>query len=533
MVDKNDLKNKAKALAKKVEGKTSELKSQAKQVAKKAVKSANNVAKDISANYKTKITPKQAENIIKEAIGDVKTQAPKVVTKSLPIAKQAVQYLPFASSLYDIGRGGYQAFHGHPYVGTAQAGLGGLGLLADMYTGGKGGSVLKPVVNTVGKRLAPTMSKWTTRIGIPAVAEFFYGDNKQQEPQHIDNVDIQPPLVPETPSLPRTTSVTAGGVNNVGYKQPAYAGPRDSVSNLIVKEIANGGGYNQPLEQQPIHQPQSQSIVQPVTNGLQYNASEATQHQVQPQGVDYSKALLDAITRQEQYNTQPYLKSLDTYSRQVPWAKSADFFSKMAGAGYAKALDNPYLANLGPVGAEDIATVYPNIAKQRADITNNLLNAQIGRYANTQAATDAGLSPLSGLSDKVMLQQLGALKRAETTADARRYSADKFLQGREEAIQAQRDIAQLRANVQLKMQDASISAKERMQLRQLDNALRVQQMKAQSMYEVAQLGALSRPYSMGVGLTPEYTRTIGYDINYPINPGGGLDPVALQKILGR
>ena len=83
------------------------------------------------------------------------------------------------------------------------------------------------------------------------------------------------------------------------------------------------------------------------------------------------------------------------------------------------------------------------------------------------------------------------------------------------------------------MQDASISAKERMQLRQLDNALKVQQMKAQSMYEVAQLGALSRPYSMGVGLTPEYTRTVGYDINYPINPGGGLDPVALQKILGR
>lgn len=537
MVDKNDLKNKAKALAKMVEGKTSELKSQAKQVAKKTVKSANNVAKDISANYKTKITPKQAENIIKEAIGDVKTQAPKVVTKSLPIAKQTVQYLPFVSSLYDIGRGGYQAFHGHPYVGTAQAGLGGLGLLADMYTGGNGSTIakgaLKPVINNVGKRLAPTMSNWTTRIGVPAIAEFLYRDKKQQKPQPKDNVDMQSPLVPETPVIPRTTSITASKANYTNYKQPAYAGPKDSVSNLIVKEIANGGGYNQPLEQQPIHQPQSQSIVQPVTNGLQYNASEATQPQVQPQGVDYSKALLDAITRQEQYNTQPYLKSLDTYSRQLPWAKSADFFSKMAGAGYAKALDNPYLANLGPVGAEDIATVYPNIAKQRADITNNLLNAQIGRYANTQAATDAGLSPLSGLSDKVMLQQLGALKRAETTADARRYSADKFLQGREEAIQAQRDIAQLRANVQLKMQDASISAKERMQLRQLDNALRVQQMKAQSMYEVAQLGALSRPYSMGVGLTPEYTRTVGYDINYPINPGGGLDPVALQKILGR
>ncbi len=533
MVDKKDLKNKAKALAKKVEGKTSELKSQAKQVAKKAVKSAKNVAKDISTNYPTKVTAKEAKDKIIRELGEIKPQATKTVAKSLPIAKQAVQYLPFASSLYDIGRGGYQALHGHPYAGTAQAGLGGLGLLADMYTGGKGGSVLKPVVNTVGKRLAPAMSKWTTRIGIPAVAEFFYGDNKQQEPQPIDNVDTQPLLVPETPAIPRTTSITAGGTNYTNYKQPTYVGPRDSVSNLIAKEIANGGGYNQSQEQQPVFQQQPQSIAQPVANGLQYSASETMQSQVQPQGIDYSKALLDAITRQERYNTQPYLKSLDTYSRQLPWAKSADFFSKMAGAGYAKALDNPYLANLGPVGAEDIATVYPNIAKQRTDITNDLLNAQIGRYANTQAATDAGLSPLSGLSDKVMLQQLGALKRAETTADAKRYSADKFLQGREEAIQAQRDIAQLRANVQLKMQDASISAKERMQLRQLDNALRIQQMRAQSMYEVAQLGALSRPYSMGVGLTPEYTRTVGYDINYPINPGGGLDPVALQKILGR
>ena len=537
MVDKNDLKNKAKALAKNVEGKTSELKSQAKQVAKKAVKSAKNVAKDISANYPTKVTAKEAKDKIVRELGEIKPQATKAVARSIPVAKQVAQYLPFASSLYDIGRGGYQAFHGHPYVGTAQAGLGGLGLLADLYTGGKGSTIakgaLKPVIDRLGKRLAPTMSKWPTRIGIPVVTEFLYRDNKQQKPQHIDNVDMKPPLVPETPAIPRTTSITAGGANYTNYKQPAYAGPRDSISNLIVKKIANGEGYNQPQKQQQTYQQQPKTIVQPSTNSSQYNDSEATQPQIQSQGVDYSKALLDAITRQEQYNTQPYLKSLDIYSRQLPWAKSADFFSKMAGAGYAKALDNPYLANLGSIGAEDIATVYPNIAKQRADITNNLLNAQIGRYANIQAATDAGISPLSGLSDKVMLQQLGALKRAETTADARRYSADKFLQGREEAIQAQRDIAQLRANIQLKMQDASISAKERMQLRQLNNALKVQQMRAQSMYEVAQLGALSRPYSMGVGLTPEYTRTVGYDINYPINPGGGLDPVALQKILGR
>lgn len=540
MVDKKDLKNKAKALAKKVEGKTSELKSQSKQVAKKVVKSAKNVAKDISANYPTKVTAKEAKDKIIKELGDVKPQATKTVARSIPAAKQVAQYLPFASSLYDIGRGGYQAFHGHPYLGTAQVGLGGLGLLADMYTGGKGSTIakgaLKPVINNVGKRLAPTMSKWPTRLGVPVVAEFIYRrDNKQKpkESQPVDNMDVKPSLVPETTAIPRTTSITAGKSNYTNYRQPAYAGPRDSISNLIIKKIANGEGYNQPKEQQPTYQQQHKTIVQSVNNGLQDNDNEDIQPKVQPQGVDYSKALLDAITRQEQYNTQPYLKSLDTYSRQLPWAKSADFFSKMAGAGYAKALDNPYLANLGPIGAEDVATIYPNIAKQRADITNNLLNAQIGRYANTQAATDAGLSPLSGLSDKVMLQQLGALKRAETTADARRYSADKFLQGREEAIQAQRDIAQLRANVQLKMQDASISAKERMQLRQLDNALKVQQMKAQSMYEVAQLGALSRPYSMGVGLTPEYTRTVGYDINYPINPGGGLDPVALQKILGR
>ena len=486
--------------------------------------SGKSVVKDISANYKTQMTPTQAENILKETIGEVKAKVPGVATKSLPIAKQAVQYLPFASSLYDIGRGGYQAFHGHPYAGTAQAGLGTLGLLADMYTGGKGGSALKPIVNTLGKRLAPSMSKWTTRIGIPTVAEFFYGDNKQQEEQPVDNIDLQSALVQNTQEAPKVQPIATGNIN---YQQPSYTTPTDSVSNLIAKEIANGGGYNQSIEQQPVSQQQAYNNTQDYVN-------EDTQPQVQQERMDYSKALLDAITRQEQYNSQQYLNSLDTYRRQLPWAKSADFFSRLAGAGYAKALNNPYLANLGPIGAEDLATAYPNTSKQRSDIMNSLLNAQIGRYANMQAASDAGLNPLTGLSDKSVLQQVGGIMKANTAADTKKYSTDKYFEGRQLAAQTQLQIQQMKNAIQEKLLDRTLSTKERMQLRDLQTKLSIAEQRNATNLELGRMGAMSRPYTMGIGLTPEYGKLFGVNYGTNISPDvGGIDPNVINSLINR
>lgn len=537
MVDKNDLKNKAKALAKKVEGKTSELKSQAKQVAKKAVKSAKNVAKDISANYPTKVTAKEAKDKIVRELGEIKPQATKAVARSIPVAKQVAEYLPFASSLYDIGRGGYQAFHGHPYLGTAQAGLGGLGLVADLYTGGKGSTIakgaLKPVVEGLGKRLAPTMSKWSTRVGVPTVMEFLYRDKKDTTPTEQTKLENMQDVSTEQPSRTQydnywwlTNNKPQGNYNSPytpARNNRDIVGPSDSITDIINRNTGNQSysNYQEPKVEQDDTTTSmvSQPMVMPVANV--------------DNKPDYSEALLNAITRRQNEYAQPYLKSLDTYGRQLPWAKMADYFSKIATAGYGRALDNSYLGNMGSIGAEDLASIYPQIAKTKADTLGELLNSQVGRYANAQAASDAGITPLAGLSDKTMLQQLGALKRAETSAEARRYVANQYLKGREDAIQAQRDIAQLRANIQLKLQDRALSSKERMQLRQLDNTLRVQQMRSQSMYDVAQLGAFSRPYSMGFGITPEYGRAIGYRVPSNITPPSGMDQETLQQILGK
>lgn len=537
MVDKNYLKNKAKALAKKVEGKTSEIKSQAKQVAKKAVKSAKNVAKDISANYPTKVTAKEAKDKIVRELGEIKPQATKTVARSIPVAKQVAEYLPFASSLYDIGRGGYQAFHGHPYLGTAQAGLGGLGLVADLYTGGKGSTIakgaLKPVVEGLGKRLAPTMSKWSTRVGIPTAMEFLYGNKKdtapteQVEAENIQDVPIEQPSRTQYDNYWWLTNNKLKGNYNSPYTSSRsnkdIVGPSDSITDIINRNTSNQSYSNYQEPQVEQDNTTTQEISQPMVTPIDNVDNKP----------DYSEALLNAITRRQNEYAQPYLKSLDTYGRQLPWAKMADYFSKIATAGYGRALDNSYLGNMGSIGAEDLASIYPQIAKTKADTLGELLNSQVSRYANAQAASDAGITPLAGLSDKTMLQQLGALKRAETSAEARRYVANQYLKGREDAIQAQRDIAQLRANIQLKLQDRALSSKERMQLRQLDNTLRVQQMRSQSMYDVAQLGAFSRPYSMGFGITPEYGKAIGYRVPSNITPPSGIDQETLQQILGK
>ena len=197
-------------------------------------------------------------------------------------------------------------------------------------------------------------------------------------------------------------------------------------------------------------------------------------------------------------------------------------------------MHNPYLANVGSIGNVDYVTELPKISKEQASVLNNLLSSNIGRYANMQAARDAGLSPLTGLSDKTLLQQIGGLKKAYIAADTKKYSTDKYLEGRQLTAQTQLQIQQMKNAIQEKLLDRTLSTKERMQLRDLQNKLNISERRNLTNLELGKMGAISRPYSMGVGLTPEYGKLFGINYNQSITPeAGGIDPAVLNNLLRR
>ena len=469
----------------------------------------------INTLYKTKITPNQATNYIKNAIGNVNKA--KVLN--------AGKVLPYVGDIINIGQGGYQAFHGHPFVGTGQAAIGAASLLGDLYTGGKAGTILTPLAKQAYKALSKNLMTKSGRVLSTAIPNLLYlnsGDdaasttteNVSPSIDKVNEFNINKSLS----SIPKQNVYPIGSIqsNNI----PVVS---DGISKIIARETSNNN--QQPSQEQMIQEEQS---VQVPTNA---ENAEYVSVQQQP---DYSLALLEAIQQQQQANTDRYIRDLDRYRYNLPFAQLTDYLTKRSNAGYAAALHNPYLANVGSIGNVDYVTELPKISKEQASVLNNLLSSNIGRYANMQAARDAGLSPLTGLSDKTLLQQIGGLKKAYIAADTKKYSTDKYLEGRQLASQTQLQIQQMKNAIQEKLLDRTLSTKERMQLRDLQNKLNIAERRNLTNLELGKMGAFSRPYSMGVGLTPEYGKLFGINYNQSITPeAGGIDPAVLNNLLRR
>ena len=468
----------------------------------------------IDTLYKTKITPNQATNYIKNAIGNVDKAK----------ALNAGKIFPYIGDVINIGQGGYQAFHGHPFVGTGQAAIGVASLLGDLYTGGRAGTILTPLAKQAYKALSKNLMTTGGRVlstAIPNLIYFNSKDNKSKgtgtsvpSSNQVDDFSINSSLgvLPKLDSKPSSSTKT----NNA----PVVS---DGIAKIIARETSNNN--QQPSQEQMVQEEQS---VQVPTD------DESTEYvSVQPQP-DYSLALLEAIQQQQQANTDRYIRDLDRYRYNLPFAQLTDYLTRRSNAGYAAALHNPYLANVGSIGNVDYVTELPKISKEQASVLNNLLSSNIGRYANMQAARDAGLSPLTGLSDKTLLQQIGGLKKAYIAADTKKYSTDKYLEGRQLASQTQLQIQQMKNAIQEKLLDRTLSTKERMQLRDLQNKLNIAERRNLTNLELGKMGAFSRPYSMGVGLTPEYGKLFGINYNQSITPeAGGIDPAVLNNLLRR
>ena len=469
----------------------------------------------INTLYKTKITPNQATNYIKNAIGNVNKA--KVLN--------AGKVLPYVGDIINIGQGGYQAFHGHPFVGTGQAAIGAASLLGDLYTGGRAGTVLTPLAKQAYKSLSKNLMTKGGRVLSTAIPNLLYLNSDDNDTSTTtENVSPSIDKVNEfninksLGSIPKQNVYPIGSIqsNNI----PVVS---DGISKIIARETSNNN--QQPLQEQMVQEEQS---VQVPTD------AESTEYVSVQQQPDYSLALLEAIQQQQQANTDRYIRDLDRYRYNLPFAQLTDYLTKRSNAGYAAALHNPYLANVGSIGNVDYVTELPKISKEQASILNNLLSSNIDRYANMQAARDAGLSPLTGLSDKTLLQQIGGLKKAYIAADTKKYSTDKYLEGRQLASQTQLQIQQMKNAIQEKLLDRTLSTKERMQLRDLQNKLNIAERRNLTNLELGKMGAFSRPYSMGVGLTPEYGKLFGINYNQSITPeAGGIDPAVLNNLLRR
>ena len=107
------------------------------------------------------------------------------------------EYIPYVGDIWDIGRGGYQALHGHPFIGAGQALIGAGGLAANVFLPG-GGTIAKSAAKAgikagirnvekyiakkggkkaiaQGQKIAKSLHGWKAQVGVPVGSEILYG----------------------------------------------------------------------------------------------------------------------------------------------------------------------------------------------------------------------------------------------------------------------------------------------------------------------------------------------------------------------
>lgn len=372
----------------------------------KVVKNANaDILDTLFANKK---------NIANE-IGNIGKTAIKT-GKINPVA----EYAPYVGDIYDITRGGYQALHGHPFVGTAQAlmGAGGLALnvlapgsgtlaKSGIKAGGKalikvGGKQLakKAVVSTAKRAEKPILNAITR----PIVPEIYYamsdGNNNQPVEQPTQGKVVANNNQHENKPI----------VNNKSKQQYPYTAPFDSIENLI---LSRTGGYNNNSESQEL--PDIQSLN---TDNTKVNTEGSVTGNIELGG------MIDRYKRQQELQ-KPYIEGLqnliNNYNNLQRNAMNLDrYFTGLAGwSGNDRWAD--FGRRYNPITTE--AT--------KLDLLNKLAQGQIGiddieneMRGNIALAQQAGIDPRIAMANPKLVNALASIENAKTSAEARKYVAD-------------------------------------------------------------------------------------------------------------
>ena len=241
--------------------------------------------------YPNQITPTQANQMIQEAVGDTaKASAKKGITKAG--LKTTLKYLPLTGDVYDISRGMYQASHGHPYAGTAQAllGVAGLATLGGgslIKSAGKAGAkwalkkgISKGAIRNTNKALAKgakITSSGKYQLGSAVVPELIYGmGNEDNIPANNNNLPPTEQITPQgfeevnVDNLPEIPYVSYDEILASGGRGQLPVETTQGIDPIILQEIASRGGQlNNPTQLLQDYQQQLIEKNRPYIEGLE------------------------------------------------------------------------------------------------------------------------------------------------------------------------------------------------------------------------------------------------------------------------
>lgn len=377
-----------------------------------------------------------------------------------------------------------------PYANKAGGILGGLGLAMDLVDTDQSG--LRKGYNLAKDTLLLAPFPQTKLLGGGMLgAEMLYdllkGDNVR--PKAV-NPTVEPVTQPSVSKAQSTIPV---------YKtQPTgnYYGKMDGISNII-RANTQGNNIDYTTQEVPV---QDQTVQQQTVQ--------------QEPSTDIASILREYISGYDKANA-PYNEALANYINNYnnlagQSLANRQFYSALSGLS-----GNPYYAEVGKQA--DPSSIEANrlaLMQQQGKSAIDRQTALIEMIGNMKAAQEAGLDPAVGLASKPAMQMYANINRADKQAEARQYAAD-----------MQYKVAQLRGQIAKALQTEKLTVQQKMQLRALDNKL-----------QVAQIGAMSRPYSMGFGINPDYINSI-YSGQAPAtgiqSPQSGIDPEVLKQILGR
>lgn len=354
---------------------------------------------------------------------DIATELGSKTPKGLRVAgKGALEYAPFIGDVYDISRGTYQAFHGHPFIGTGQAvmGLGGLaanllapgsGTLAKagIKAGGKalikagGKQLAKKAVATTAKRASHPIANSLGRPLIPEVLYAMSGDT---------NKEVQQPVNVQKEQVVNNSLQQNKPVQN---QLPPQAAGFDSIENLILGKLANGEGYDNSLNNQSLPDIQSITGNNNATIDSDGNVTSDNpninlllerykrQQELQKPYIEGLENLINNYDKLKQnaFNTDRYFTGLAGYTGNQNWTKFADKYNPITSE--ATKLDLLNKLAQGQIGIDDV--------------TNELTG-------NIALAKEAGISPEIAMANPKLVNALASITNARTAAEARRYVAD-------------------------------------------------------------------------------------------------------------
>ena len=354
----------------------------------------------------------------------------KTVAKRAPRTSGVIGYIPYVGDVADIGLGAYNMTHGHPFIGAGQIGLGGVGLA----TGGLGSKVIKGLANAGLKKAQRDI----VARGMRKIANNPY------------RYQVAPSIGLETLALMMED-------NKKDVKEE-----KSTNKNDLPFTVLSDDELNVDLKPIPkIETPLPKVIDEPLTG---YVATQDTTQQHQPQVQDDSiaRALIEMYNRQYNEMQRPQMEALQRYQRKLPWANISDALIRAGMAGYARALDNPKLADVykGSEYTNRLAKNY-EIDQALAQVPLNTFNATNTLAGNVAVARQMGMDPAVAMADKDIQKVLTAYNTMSGRENVANINAQARLLDSYLDNETQRAIAQGKIDVALQIQNLKNNASTR------------------------------------------------------------------------